>query len=323
MTNSSLLSQYLTHYDKSTNKGRLNLTKSLKEQTILHNLENIDTIISEIIGCIEVFALPSGQEIHREKDLSKNYLYFVFKGKCRGLKKNNTVAILPAGECFGEFPILDHSKPYDIDACADGDSCFGRILEIDLEELGEKYPKIWFNMARMLAERLHVQNEKFYRKPLNKIPRLFIGSSTESIQVAKTLKKLLKSEKLAPEIWNEKTFKKLGSSYLNRLEDAVNNFDFAVFIFNNDDDLKSRMKKEKTTRDNVIFELGMFLGKLSGKRAYVLWPEDLDVRILSDFSGIIVAEYKSKNVDLEAALKPAAKQILDSIKDENIAQQRI
>ncbi len=323
MTISNFKLQYLNHFDKRTEKGRLNLVKSLKEQTLLRNLENINAIISEIIKCIEVITLSSGEEIHGENDLAKNYLYFIFIGECRGLKNNNEVALLPAGEFFGEFPILDPTTPYNITAQAYGDSCFGKISELDLDALGKKYPEIWLNMAQILAKRLRDQNDKFYSKPLNEVPRLFIGSSTESLKVAKCLKRLLKSEKLNPEIWNEKTFQKLGTSYLDRLEVAVDKFDFAIFIFNNDDDLKSRMNIEKTTRDNVLFELGMFLGRLSGKRTYILWPEDLDVRILSDFSGIIVAKYKSKTVDLEAALMPAATQILNSIEDENIAQQRI
>lgn len=318
MTKSSLRRQYEKHYDTSTKQGTLNLEESLKEQKLLRDLGNIDVIIPEIIKCIKVFTLSSGEEIHGENDLGKNSLYFIFLGKCLGLKNNNKVTSLEPGEFFGEFPILDHKLTYKVSAQADGDSCFGEIAETDLIDLGKKYPNIWFNMARILAERLREQNNKFYNKPVNEIPRLFIGSSSKATDVAKALKKLLKSEKLAPEIWNEKTFNKLGASYLNRLEVAVDEFDFGVFIFNNDDNITSRKKKEKTTRDNVIFELGMFLGKHSRKRAYVLWPEDLNVRILSDFSGIIVAKYKSKGSDLETALIPAAKQILDSIEGENI-----
>jgi len=317
MTNSSIEAKFKTLYNKKTESGRLMLTKSLRVQKILSDLEDIDTIIPKIINCIEIIALPSGEELYGENDLTENCLYFVFQGMCRGLKNNNTVALLPPKECFGEFPILDNSVPYHVSAEAYGDSCFGKISELDLEALADKHPKIWFNIARMLAERLRLQNDKFYSKPLNKVPRLFIGSSSESLNVAEVLKKLLKSENLDPEIWHEQTFKKLGTSYLNRLEVAVEKFDFGVFIFNCDDDLISRNEQEKTTRDNVLFELGMFVGRLSGRRAYVLWPEDLDVRILSDFSGIIVAAYKSKTNDLEAALKPAADQIIDSINDEN------
>ncbi|MEM8509441.1 MAG: TIR domain-containing protein [Bacteroidota bacterium] len=326
MENSSVLSKYKKRYDKGTPKGKLNLKKSLKEQSLLHNLGNNKACIKKVMKYIKIETYRHGTEIHYEDEPGKNYLYLILKGRCRGLKNNNTVTILSAGEFFGEFPILNHSNDYGITAEADGDSCFGKISEVDLENLAKKYPKIWFNMARVLVARLREQNEKTYQRPLNKVPKLFIASSKEAIRTARALKVLLESENLRPRVWSN-AFETLGESYLERLEAISEEYDYGVFVFNDDDDLVSKEEKMQSTRDNVIFELGLFVGKHNRRKAFILWPENKNVKLPSDFEGIILAEYnaqtKKNGPSLKARLKPACKKIKRSIHEINKAQKQL
>jgi predicted nucleotide-binding protein len=50
-------------------------------------------------------------------------------------------------------------------------------------------------------------------------------------------------------------------------------FDFAVMVFTPDDVIESRKKVEKAPRDNVVFELGLFLSRPEGpQRTFVIAP---------------------------------------------------
>jgi CAP12/Pycsar effector protein, TIR domain len=48
---------------------------------------------------------------------------------------------------------------------------------------------------------------------------------------------------------------------------AVDGFDFGVFIFRPDDVVTMRKKEYSAVRDNVVFELGVFVGKLGPHRS--------------------------------------------------------
>lgn len=117
---------------------------------------------------------------------------------------------------------------------------------------------------------------------------IFIGSSSEGLEVAKAVKSLMEP-KFEVDIWNENVFQ-LNQSYLESLLIAASLYDFAILILTPDDLLKSRGKQYKTARDNVVFEHGLFLGRLGPRRAFILCEEN--VKILSDFAGITVSKLK-------------------------------
>lgn len=48
--------------------------------------------------------------------------------------------------------------------------------------------------------------------------------------------------------------------------------DFALAIAQPDDVVRSRKKMQPTLRDNVLFELGLFMGKLTRHRAILIHP---------------------------------------------------
>lgn len=50
-------------------------------------------------------------------------------------------------------------------------------------------------------------------------------------------------------------------------------------------------KPKPRARQNVIFEMGFFIGKLGRKHVFVLYPPTKDFEIHSDFAGVIYIEY--------------------------------
>jgi predicted nucleotide-binding protein len=142
--------------------------------------------------------------------------------------------------------------------------------------------------------------------------RTFIGSSTEGLPIANKLQMLLDSD-LAVEVWNQGTVFGLGDVTLEALERAVLSYDFGIFVFTPDDELHTRGESKPVARDNVVFELGLFIGKLTRRRAFVIHPSKRAITLPSDLSGITTANYDPDNSNIAAALGPACERIRDAV----------
>ena len=166
---------------------------------------------------------------------------------------------------------------------------------------------------RVREENRQYTNGDFYYNVLhvklaNKIimkARVFIGSSVERLNIAYALQSNL--EYCAEvTVWDQGIFN-LSSNALSDLIQALNRFDFAIFVFHPDDWLHIKDKDMESIRDNVIFELGLFMGKLGQENVFLLIPRNYkNLRIPTDLIGIKPGTYDSKREDenLVAALGP-------------------
>lgn len=149
--------------------------------------------------------------------------------------------------------------------------------------------------------------------------RIFIASSSGALLYAQQLAELLKQEKnLYPVVWNESgAVFELGKTYIESLEDALYDFDIAIVIFHPDDSGKIKGEKTHFTRDNVVFEYGLFFGRLGREKCYVVYPNNLDLRIPSDLMGMHNAPYEyldTKNAEtVKSLMSNAAKMIISRI----------
>ncbi len=145
--------------------------------------------------------------------------------------------------------------------------------------------------------------------------KIFIGSSSESLGLAKAIQIELERDAYTT-IWTQDIFK-LTSTALDDLIKATSNFDFAIFIFNPDDVTKLRGIDYPTVRDNVIFELGLFIGKFNDrKRVFILKPRSVnDIHLPSDLSGVTIGEYDDKRSDgnIQATVSPFCTTLLNQI----------
>lgn len=165
-----------------------------------------------------------------------------------------------------------------------------------------------FDMSgKILEGKLESQDKK------EVLPRAFIGSSSEGIEIANNVQTLLEYD-LNSEIWNQGTIFGLGDATLEALEQAVLAYDFGIFVFTPDDQLHTRGEFRPVARDNVIFELGLFIGKLTRKRAFMIHPAKNAIALPSDLAGITTATYDPDKPNLAAALGPACQKIRDAVK---------
>lgn len=144
-------------------------------------------------------------------------------------------------------------------------------------------------------------------------PSIFIGSSKEGLDVARAIQHQLHEDANAV-LWNEGTFA-LSYGYLESLIRALDIYQFAILIFRADDMLMSKNLISRATRGNVLFELGLFMGRLGRKRTFVVYDAAKTPSIISDLAGVTFAPYEEKaNVDLLTAVSPACFTIREAIK---------
>lgn len=126
-------------------------------------------------------------------------------------------------------------------------------------------------------------------------PRLFIASSVESLPIAEAVNVNLDHD-FEVTIWQSGTFK-LSSSTIEDLVEKSSAVDFALFIFAPDDITTIRNRKEHVVRDNVIFEMGLFVGAIGKSRSFVLKPRDTDMHLPTDLLGVTPADYDANRSD--------------------------
>ena len=121
-------------------------------------------------------------------------------------------------------------------------------------------------------------------------PRIFIGSSSEGLTVAKEVKAFFEND-YECYLWTDDIFK-FNENFLETLMKEASLFDFGFMVFTKDDYTKSRSQNFDSPRDNVVFEYGLFLGRLGKDNAFIV--KDKDVKLPSDLFGISHADFTCK-----------------------------
>jgi hypothetical protein len=144
-------------------------------------------------------------------------------------------------------------------------------------------------------------------------PQVFIASSVEGLKVADAINLNLDHDTY-PTLWRTGTFR-LGSSTIDDLVKKSSAVDFAIFVFTADDIAIIREQTAHVVRDNVVFELGLFIGALGKERCYIVRPRAIDMHLPSDLLGMTVADYDATRPDgdLASAMNAACKLIKDAI----------
>lgn len=146
-------------------------------------------------------------------------------------------------------------------------------------------------------------------------PSIFIASSSESVDVAYALQEDLEHAAEVT-VWSQGVFD-LSRYALESLLDVLESSDFGLFVFAPNDVLSIRGQDKQAVRDNVVFELGLFIGRLGRERNFILIPKGNEegFRLPTDLLGLTPALYEPNRQDanLQAALGPASSTIMKAI----------
>jgi len=128
-----------------------------------------------------------------------------------------------------------------------------------------------------------------------KKPRLFIGSSIEGLNIAYAIQEnLCHSAEIT--VWDQGVFD-LSDTTIESLVLTLENTDFGVFVFTPDDIVILRGKKNLSVRDNVLFELGLFIGRIGRKRSFIVIPDNSTINLPTDLLGITPGKYETNRSD--------------------------
>lgn len=138
----------------------------------------------------------------------------------------------------------------------------------------------------------------------NNRPSIFIASTSEALAVARSVKANFDQE-ADVDIWTENIFT-INKNYLSVLLNRASFYDYAIILLTPDDAANIRGVDYNVPRDNLLFEFGLFLGRIGPNRAFVIAEES--IKILSDFEGISIAKYRTRD-NLDAAVGHACELI--------------
>src|ERR1041385_242917 len=136
---------------------------------------------------------------------------------------------------------------------------------------------------------LRVRFRYFSEEPTMK-PRVFVGSSSEGLGLARAVQQNL-DDVAEVTVWTDDVFA-LSRSIYDSLEKALAQFQFGVFVLTPDDSLVKRHQRKRAARDNVVFELGLFAGRLGLARTFLLYPRDTPLHVPTDLLGISAGTYE-------------------------------
>jgi predicted nucleotide-binding protein len=169
-----------------------------------------------------------------------------------------------------------------------GETIVARVSEAVFSKIAEEHSSLWRHLAIQLAERLR-QRSKFIKEP-NAQPHIFIGSSRESLAVASKIQSGLACDPISVYLWTDDIFT-ASQTTIESLEAELVKADFAILVLASDDRVLSRGNGSEAPRDNVIFELGLFMGALTRARTFFVKPCGVDIKIPSDLFGVTPLDY--------------------------------
>ena len=265
-------------------EGRKLALEALEVQPVLDGGRGLASALADAVK-VEVWA--SGEVIIDEGGAG-NDIHFILAGAASIIVRGRELAVRTAGEEVGEMALLHPGQPRSATVVARGETVTASVSAAFFRELADDHPFLWRNVARILADRLRQRNEFVFFK--NVVPSLFIGCSSEALPIAEAVQAKLANEGIDVRLWTRGVFR-VSNFALESLEEALSSSDFAALVLSPDDVVTSRDETLEAPRDNIVFELGLFMGALGHTRVFLVRPADAEIKIPTDLAGLTALTY--------------------------------
>jgi CRP/FNR family transcriptional regulator, cyclic AMP receptor protein len=281
---------------------------ALKAATIVRGDEALATAIASAGGAIDL----SKDQVLISEGGDDTDLYFLLAGKARIEVKGVPVNQRGPGDHVGEIAALDPTQKRAASVVVTEPGVAWKLPEPALTQIAKDHPAIWRRLAIEQAKRL-VQRNALVR-PANAAPKIFVISSSEAVEIANEIQLGLAHSGALVIPWGQGVFRT--SEYaIDSLQRMVEQCDFAIAVIAADDVTLSRDRIHFAARDNVTFELGLFMGKLGLERTILVEQRDAQVELASDLRGITTLTYPAgADEDLSARMGTVCTQISRHIK---------
>jgi predicted nucleotide-binding protein len=221
-------------------------------------------------------------EIIISHDALDTDVYLILAGTVDILVNGHFYISRSRGEHVGEMALIDPGQRRCATVHAREQTVVCQVNERHFVLLAHQHPDMWRQLAIELAERLRQRNKLMRQK--NAEPIIFMGSSTEG----KPLAEALRNQLALPDqirLWSEDVFQP-SEHTMESLERQLDEADFAILVLTADDIVQSRGAERPAPRDNLVLELGLFMGKLGRLRSMIVVPKGVELKIPSDLLGI-------------------------------------
>ncbi|MDH6273724.1 CRP/FNR family cyclic AMP-dependent transcriptional regulator [Rhizobium leguminosarum] len=289
--------------------GRELRLEALTAQSIVARDPALAEELTDLVGLQE---LDVGQ-ILIEQNGEDDDIFFIISGSFGIHINGRRIGGRGRGDHVGEMAAVEPTQRRSATVVAEESSLVARLTAQQFSKLAKKYPDMYRQIARSLSRRLLERNKHVgvYREKI----RVFIISSAESLPVARLVRNAFEHDPFLTTIWTDGVFR-VANYTLQDLEAEVDDSDFAVAIAHADDLTESRGKDWPSPRDNVVFELGLFMGKLGRQRAILMEPREEKVKLPSDLSGITTVPYRFESgKDAASLIAPACDRLRQHIFD--------
>ncbi|WP_288131589.1 TIR domain-containing protein [Microbulbifer sp.] len=285
--------------------GRAVLEEVLLQQKLVLGNEGLASRLADV-GTLEGTA---ANQVLITQSAEDSDVYFIISGRFKVQVHGREVAIREPGEHVGEMSALVPTTRRSASLIATEPSIVLKVSAADFKAAANEFPRVWQQITQRLADRLNQRNDLV--RPANQSALVFIICSTEALDIARAIENNFAHDKFFTKIWTEGTFQ--ASEYpIESLEAQLDECDFAIAIGQPDDEVRSREEVQGSPRDNVIFELGLSVGRLGRTRSFLLEPREDEVRLPSDLAGLTTISYRpARGKNLQASLGPACNQLRD------------
>jgi CRP/FNR family transcriptional regulator, cyclic AMP receptor protein len=291
----------------SGSEGARALREALRSAKLIHGNSEL---AEAFLAAGSVVGFDKGVSLI-EQGGDDNEVFLIIAGTCDIVVNGRTVAHRGPGDHVGEMAAIEPTQRRSATVQAASDLVALKIPEPAFDSIAQANPTVFKDIARELARRLLQRNVMVggYREKV----RVFIISSVEALPIAREIQNAFEHDPFNVVIWTDGVFK-VANYTLESLEDEVDRSDFAIAIAHADDLTEFRGSDWPTPRDNVIFELGLFMGRLGRARAILMEPREEKVRLPSDLAGVTTIPYRfEKGLDAAALLGPACNRLRDHI----------
>ena len=289
--------------------GQRLLTEAIAQQPIIYG--NYD-LAAKLASLVELVSCDQGYYLI-EQSSTDNDLYLIITGQFSVIVNGREVAQRKAGQHFGEMALIDPKAHRSASVVASEVSVVAKVTEACFTELASEHPDLWRRLAKELGDRLRQRNSLVRQR--NDRIRMFVGSSTETLQIANAIQAGLAYDAVTVTVWTDHVFGP-SSFFLESLADTANSSDFAVLVVGPDDKVSSRGEDLDAPRDNVVFELGLFMGAVGRKRVFIVRPRGGELKIPTDLLGLNSITYALGDPkDLAARIGPVCNELRNAINE--------
>jgi predicted nucleotide-binding protein len=298
------------------------LERLLSNQKIISN-NSITDLTSILASSVEIIHCEEEKDIVLQGEQSHD-IYFILKGEVVISINGRKKAVRKFGEQVGEMAVVNLGAPRAATMTAVKNSVLAKIDEKTFSEIANQHPQLWKNIAQTLACRLLERN--VLERPRNSLPKIFLVSSGEGKKEMGLIAEDLKNNQGTDDHfdvnpWNDQGIFAPSSHIMETLEREAKLSDFAIIVLSADDKLDCRKQKWLSPRDNVILELGLFIGAIDRDRVFIVEPESGNsffkffginnkrLKLPTDLDGITRMRYKTSNKEKEESLKKIASEI--------------